>query len=80
MSQKILLINPLIYDFAAFNLWVRPLGLLKVAEYLGTLDVELSFIDCMDCFEIKRYGTGRFRTEQVEKPHCSTSYIRRMPV
>ncbi|MEW6418690.1 MAG: hypothetical protein AB1480_11285 [Nitrospirota bacterium] len=68
MSQKILLINPWIYDFAAFNFWVRPLGLLKVAEHLSTSDVELSFIDCMDSFEVKRYGIGRFKTEQVEKP------------
>ncbi len=69
MSQKILLINPWIYDFAAFNFWVRPLGLLKVAEHLSSFDVELSFIDCMDSFEVKRYGIGRFKTEQVEKPH-----------
>ncbi|HEX8949176.1 MAG TPA: B12-binding domain-containing radical SAM protein [Dissulfurispiraceae bacterium] len=68
MKLKILLVNPWIYDFAAFNLWARPLGLLKVAEYLSAFDVELSFIDCTDAFDAKRYGAGRYRAEIVEKP------------
>jgi radical SAM superfamily enzyme YgiQ (UPF0313 family) len=76
MRRKILLINPWIYDFAAFNFWVRPLGILKVAEHLSAYDVELSFIDCMDSFEVKRYGTGRFKTEQVEKPHILKDILR----
>ncbi len=70
MKLKILLINPWIYDFAAYNLWSRPLGLLKVAEYLSAFDVEIKLIDCVDSFEIKRYGTGRFEAEEAEKPDC----------
>lgn len=68
MKLRILLINPWIYDFAAYNFWARPLGLLKVAEYLSAFNVELFFIDCTDSFIIKRYGTGKFRSEVVEKP------------
>lgn len=68
MKLKILLVNPWIYDFAAFNLWARPLGLLKVAEYLSAFDTELSLIDCTDSFEANRYGTGKYRTEATEKP------------
>jgi len=64
MKLKILLINPWIYDFAAYNLWSRPLGLLKVAEYLSAFDAEIKLIDCADSFEIKRYGTGRFKAEE----------------
>jgi len=67
MKLNILLINPWIYDFAAFNLWSRPLGLLKVAEYLSCFDTQLFFIDCTDSGEIKKYGTGKFRSETVEK-------------
>ena len=67
MKLHILLINPWIYDFAAFNLWSRPLGLLKVAEYLSSFDTRLFFIDCTDSFEIKKYGAGKFRSEPVEK-------------
>jgi hypothetical protein len=37
MKPRILLVNPWIYDFAAFNFWLRPLGLLMVAEYLSNL-------------------------------------------
>ena len=68
MRLKILLINPWIYDFAAYNLWAKPLGLLKVAEYLSSFDVELSLIDCMEDFEVKRYGTGHYRFDEVSKP------------
>ncbi len=65
---KILLINPWIYDFAAYNLWSRPLGLLKVAEYLSAYDIDLFFIDCTDSYHQKRYGTGNFKNERVKKP------------
>lgn len=68
MKLRILLINPWIYDFAAYNLWSRPLGLLMVAEYLSAYDVELRLIDCMNSFNNKKYGTGKFKTEEVEKP------------
>ncbi len=68
MKLRILLVNPWIYDFAAFNLWSKPLGLLKVAEYLSAFDVEIFFIDCTDSYIVKKYGTGKIRYEIVEKP------------
>jgi radical SAM superfamily enzyme YgiQ (UPF0313 family) len=68
MKLRILLVNPWIYDFAAYSLWARPLGLLRVAEYLSVFDVELSFIDCMDSVKGDKYGTGKFRAEAVGKP------------
>jgi radical SAM superfamily enzyme YgiQ (UPF0313 family) len=68
MKLRILLINPWIYDFAAYNLWARPLGLLKVAEYLSSFDVELSLIDCMEDFEVTTHGTGHYRFDEVAKP------------
>jgi radical SAM superfamily enzyme YgiQ (UPF0313 family) len=68
MRLRILLINPWAYDFAAYNLWARPLGLLRVAEYLGSFDAELLLIDCTDSVEIREYGTGKFRMEPVKKP------------
>ncbi|MFN3395378.1 MAG: B12-binding domain-containing radical SAM protein [Thermodesulfovibrionales bacterium] len=68
MRYRILLVNPWIYDFAAYNLWSRPLGLIKVAEYLSSFDVSLTFIDCTDACVSQRYGTGRFKKEVVEKP------------
>lgn len=68
MRPRILLVNPWIYDFAAYNFWARPLGLLRVAEYLSGFDVDISLIDCTDAYTPRRYGTGRFRAEEVEKP------------
>ena len=68
MKLRILLINPWIYDFAAYNLWARPLGLLKVAEYLSSFDVALSIIDCMEDFAVTKYGAGHYRFDEVAKP------------
>ncbi len=68
MRLRILLINPWIYDFAAFNLWARPLGLLRVAEYLSSFDAELLFIDCTDSCTAGRFGPGKYRAEEVKKP------------
>ena len=34
MKPKILLVNPPIYDFAAYDFWLKPYGLLSVAGYL----------------------------------------------
>lgn len=68
MRYRVLLVNPWIYDFAAYNLWSRPLGLIKVAEYLSSFNVAFTFVDCTDAFTLTGYGRGRFRKEVVEKP------------
>jgi len=68
MKLRILLINPWIYDFATYNLWARPLGLLKVAEYLSSFDVALSIIDCMEDFAVTKYGAGHYSFDEVAKP------------
>jgi len=61
-------INPWIYDFAAMNVWSRPLGLLKVAEYMSQFELQIRLIDCMDVFEKKQYGRGKYPSEIVESP------------
>jgi radical SAM superfamily enzyme YgiQ (UPF0313 family) len=72
-----LLINPWIYDFAAADLWARPLGILSVAECLTLYDVEFAFIDCMGSAKTKRYGRGKYRRETVEKPDSIKAVPRR---
>jgi radical SAM superfamily enzyme YgiQ (UPF0313 family) len=74
---RILLINPWIYDFAATNMWSRPLGLLKVAEFLSGYDVELTLLDCLDVAMEKRYGCGSYPREVVDKPECLAPVPRR---
>ncbi len=69
MKPTCILINPWIYDFAALNLWARPLGLLKVAEYLSQFEIDLKLIDCIDILEkSKKFGTGKYPRQIIEKP------------
>jgi radical SAM superfamily enzyme YgiQ (UPF0313 family) len=50
------------------NMWSRPLGLLKVAEYMSQFELQIGLIDCTDVFEKRQYGTGNYPREIVEKP------------
>ena len=77
--MKILLVNPPIYDFAAYDFWVKPYGLLSVAGYLrGRADFSLfdyldrlvPFVAKQKEFESDQWGRGRFYCEQVPSPAC----------
>jgi hypothetical protein len=74
---RILCINPWIYDFAAYNLWAEPLGLLTVAAVLRQAGHDLALIDCLDRHHPDApapqssrdaYGCGRFAKVEVRKP------------
>lgn len=80
-GPDLLLINPWITDFTAFDLWSKPVGLLYVAAYLRRLGYRIHFIDCLDKHhpellrrqgrnapKLKKYGTGPFHRQIVEKP------------
>lgn len=45
---RLLLINPWIYDFTAYDFWSKPLGLLYIASMLRKIGYQIDFIDCMD--------------------------------
>ena len=73
--KKILLINPWIYDFTAFDLWSKPLGLLYIGSFLRKQGYDVQLIDCLEKSpavrkegKIKRYGTGKYDRTIVEKP------------
>jgi radical SAM superfamily enzyme YgiQ (UPF0313 family) len=79
MKPRILLVNPPIYDFAAYDFWVKPYGLLSVAGYLcGKADFTLfDYLDRLHPFAAKkkkfesdRWGRGRFNCEQISSPVC----------
>ncbi|MCX5829178.1 MAG: radical SAM protein [Deltaproteobacteria bacterium] len=83
MSQRILLINPWIYDFSAYDFWMKPLGLLYMASYLRKNGLDVQLIDCLDSGaldfifpgEVKRParkqgGQGKFIKEKVAKPEA----------
>jgi radical SAM superfamily enzyme YgiQ (UPF0313 family) len=78
---SILLINPWIHDFAAHDLWSKPLGLLYIAGFLRDRGFNVHLIDCMDKNNpvmlknfstgktvAKKYGTGKFHREEIDKP------------
>lgn len=78
-SKNILLINPWIYDFAAFDLWIKPLGLMYVGAALRQNGYRIQLIDCLDRNhpqmrrmekpgDRKPDGRGNFHREIVEKP------------
>jgi radical SAM superfamily enzyme YgiQ (UPF0313 family) len=75
--MKILLINPPIYDFAAYDMWGKPLGLLYIASMLKLAGVEVSLIDCLDRHhrslprgapKERAYGVGKYPAELIDKP------------
>jgi len=76
-TKNILLINPWIYDFTAYDFWLRPLGLLYIASILRNhTNFRLNFIDCLDRYhpllpkemKTKPDGRGAFPKEEVTKP------------
>ena len=86
--RPILLINPWIYDFAAFDLWAKPLGLLYIAALLRRRGHEVEYIDCLDIHnpgmvrerglpKRKQYHQGHFFKEEAEKPPALAAIPRR---
>ncbi|MBF0494181.1 MAG: hypothetical protein HQL28_03500 [Candidatus Omnitrophica bacterium] len=86
--KHILLVNPWIYDFAAYDLWMKPWGLLKLSAILKKHGFRVSYVDCMDrhhplgafSFDDHPDGTGKFFSSDVEKPeklkHVPRNYRR----
>ena len=77
MKPKILLVNPPIYDFAAYDFWLKPYGLLSVAGFLrGQVDFALfDYLDRRHPFIVKqkelesdRWGRGRFYCQRIPPP------------
>jgi radical SAM superfamily enzyme YgiQ (UPF0313 family) len=81
MGPRLVLINPWIYDFAAYDLWSKPLGLLYLATLLKTNGFQVHLLDCLDVHHpgmqdspsmsppLRRpYGTGKFWRKMVAKP------------
>ena len=79
MKMKILLVNPPIYDFAAYDFWLKPYGLLSVAGFFrGQAELRLfDYLDRLHPFtagrrelEADRWGRGRFCCERIARPPC----------
>ncbi len=75
--KNVLFINPWIFDFTAYDFWMKPLGLLSIASLVRrTGRCRVSLVDCLDRFhpsinkplKTKADGRGPFPKEEVEKP------------
>ena len=57
-KKKILLINPWIYDFAAYDFWIKPLGLLYMASLFRKNGYNVHLIDCLNVYHPKLKGNA----------------------
>jgi radical SAM superfamily enzyme YgiQ (UPF0313 family) len=76
---SILLINPPLWDFSAFDLWAKPLGLLYLAATLRANGYRVRWLDALDphfpqardLFPLgprKRYGIGPHFRQRLARP------------
>lgn len=69
---QVLLLNPWIYDFAAHNLWIEPLGLLTIAAALRDNGYGVAVIDCLaphaGAPPSRPDGSGKFLKTVIGKP------------
>lgn len=72
----VLCVNPWIHDFAAYDFWAKPLGLLTLAAILRRHGIDVSYIDCLDRFHPcaapfgagRQDGRGPYHKEKVARP------------
>ncbi len=85
MMPKILLVNPPIYDFTAYDFWLKPYGLLSIAGFLrgnanlvlfDYLDRQHPFVMKQKGLESDQCGRGRFYCEIIPNPPCLKSIPR----
>ncbi|EGB15139.1 Radical SAM domain protein [Pseudodesulfovibrio mercurii] len=79
-GPRVLGVNPWITDFAAFNVWSRPAGLLACLDMLRAAGASVALLDCLDpTWEAApdlglkwprpgKYGTGHYPKEEIEPP------------
>jgi radical SAM superfamily enzyme YgiQ (UPF0313 family) len=85
-GKRVLLVNPWIYDFAAYDLWAKPLGLLTLGAVLRQNGCEVSFLDCLKAPhegmdqkapKIHAGGHGKFYRQAVAPPPKLSGFHRR---
>jgi len=75
-TPHILLVNPWIHDFAAYDVWAKPLGFLQLASILRNRGYTVSYIDCLDRFHKRakksnpyaRHGRGPYLKQRIPTP------------
>lgn len=80
-DKRILLVNPWIHDFAAYDFWQKPLGLLYLGALLKRQHYHIDLLDCLDRFNpawqpvpgrlppgSRADGSGKYHRDVLEKP------------
>jgi len=80
-SRTVLLVNPWIHDFSAYDLWMKPLGLLYLGSILRAQGFEVFLLDCVSVHSLpgkftenlslperRESGRGHFFKEIIPKP------------
>jgi radical SAM superfamily enzyme YgiQ (UPF0313 family) len=84
-TPSLLLINPWITDFAAYDFWLKPLGLLYLAAVLRQAGYNVRLVDCMDRSHPEllqrqpgnqRWSTGKFLRTPIPKPAAYSNVAR----
>lgn len=82
---RVLLVNPPIYDFAAYDFWLKPYGLLRIAGRLRGA-AEFTLFDFMDRWDRRMpdtdppadpYGRGHYFHQPIAAPSVLPSLRRR---
>lgn len=75
--MNILAINPWIYDFAAYDFWLKPYGFLVILQFLKKRGINIEYIDCLDRkTTLATFGRGKYPSEIVKKPDIFNSIPR----
>ncbi|MBF0119721.1 MAG: cobalamin-dependent protein [Desulfobacterales bacterium] len=75
-TPQILLVNPWIHDFAAYDFWAKPMGILTIASILRQHGFKVNYIDCTNRFHPNgkiissdfKYGRGSYLKTPIQKP------------
>ncbi len=76
-TYRAVLINPWIYDFAAYNFWCRPLGLIRLAEALCQHNIQIHLIDTLSEYRKRWFNTGKFPRTVIPTPQALKAIKRR---
>lgn len=87
-KPQALLIYPPVYDFALYDLYFKPYGLLKIAQWLGESGWNVDVVNALSYTDAamvrrrgpvkrKRDGTGKFFKQRVETPIALAGISRR---
>jgi radical SAM superfamily enzyme YgiQ (UPF0313 family) len=74
--MQVLLVNPPIYDFTAYDFWLRPYGMLRVAGGIQHA-CNLTFFDYLISRRRDAWGRGRFIDQPAAKPAVFHDLARR---